>query len=96
MIVKTKNSVYRVTEFPMTPETVIGEQPRFMVEKIEDLYPGGHPTVWVGDKRWGTSLHVRVGSDLVLEGVTRKVKCGVDMPADHSFFVTTGVVEVIP
>lgn len=50
-IVKTRNSVYEVHETD-------GE---YNVNKVEDLYPGGHPNVSVGDAFHGRTLFLELG-----------------------------------
>ena len=50
-IVKTRNSVYEVR----------GTNGEYSVKKIEDLYPGGHPNVSVGDAFHGKTLFLEVG-----------------------------------
>lgn len=81
MIVKTRNSWYDVKEHG--PEA----KGRFSVLKIKDAYPGGHPNVPLdGRVRWGNSLVVEIGRDMILSQRT-------DGRAE---FRTTEVIEVIP
>lgn len=58
MIVHTANSVYKVVEQEGSP--------RFLVEKVDDKYPGGHPSSKVGQVRAGNALHVKVGEPMIL------------------------------
>ncbi len=90
MIVKTRNSVYSVEE--------IGPPRQFVLTKVQDLYPGGHPNVRVGDRFFGSRLRAVVGENLRLGGVTahehRWRDCRSGPPYDD--LVTTVVVEVAP
>lgn len=57
-IVRTRNSVYEVQ----------GTNGEYNVKKVEDLYPGGHPNVKVGDAFHGDSMFLEVGRGMMLEG----------------------------
>lgn len=92
MIVKTRNSVYRVDESSDGVDTY------FRLTKIEDLVAGGHPNVRVGDYFVGRELRARVGEHLELGGVTdhhhpwRPCR----YPGTHSDLTTSTVTEILP